>query len=121
MKSYWPILWVGILLTGCTQKYVDYDVIHKPEFSQQPEKRPVAPALQKGSRDSLSQCFNQWFFFSNADTDRNRYLPQAIQLVCPGHDWLVEARVTQLWWTTILFTRACVDVVAHCPANRPKR
>ncbi len=121
MKS-WGLGWgffLLLLVTGCTQKYVDYDVIHKLEFRDSPEKRPVAPAMLKGNPDQLTQCFNQWFFSSNADTERNRYIPQAIQILCPGSEWLLETRVTNLWWTTLFFSRACVDIETHCPQKRP--
>ena len=30
------------------------------------------------------------------------------------------ARTQLYWWTTIIFTRACVDVTTHCPVKRPK-
>jgi len=123
MKSLLLCLIVVSFFVGCTRKYVDYDVIHKLEFRDNPEKRPIAPPLVKGkgTPDNMEQCFNQWLFFANADANRNRYLPQAVQVLCPGSDWLIDTRITNQWWTTIIFTRACVDITTHCPVRRPTK
>ncbi|MBY0518633.1 MAG: hypothetical protein K2P81_17110 [Bacteriovoracaceae bacterium] len=117
MKSIWLL---GLLFFGCTRKYADYDVINKLKFRDNPQERPVAPVMQISHKDDVEECFNQWLFFSNAETEKNRYLPALVQVLCPGSEWLVDTRITQQWWTTIIFTRACVNVEAHCPVKKPK-
>jgi hypothetical protein len=120
MKSLLLLMLVLSSLVGCTRKYVDYDVLSKLEFRDNPDKRPIAPAMLKGSKDHLEQCFNQWLFMTNADANRNRYVPQAVQMLCPGSEWLIDARITNQWWTTLIFTRACVEITAHCPQKKER-
>ncbi len=109
-----------LVLVGCTRKYVDYDVIHKLQFRDNPEARPIAPVMAKSHRDDVEECFNQWLFFSNAEKEKNRYLPALVQVLCPGSEYLLDTKITQQWWTTIVFTRACVEVQAHCPVKTKK-
>ncbi len=109
-----------LVLVGCTRKYVDYDVIHKLQFRENPEARPIAPVMAKSLRDDVEECFNQWLFFSNAEKEKNRYLPALVQVLCPGSEYLLDTKITQQWWTTIIFTRACVEVQAHCPVKTKK-
>lgn len=110
-----------VLVTGCTQRYVDYDVINKLQFRDNPEKRPVAPVMAKAHRDDVKECFDQWLFFRNAEKDKERYLPALVQVLCPGSEWLVDTRITHLWWTTLVYSRSCVEVQAHCPVKAPAK
>lgn len=119
MKS-WAIFILALAAVGCTRKYVDYDVVNKLEFQKDQQSRPVAPVMRKGRPDKLGQCFNQWLFFSNADKERERYVPQMVQVLCPGSDWLLDSRMTTVWWTTIIFSRSCVEFTTHCPEKRPR-
>lgn len=65
-------------------------------------------------RDHLKSCFNQWLFFSNAEEEKNESIPFIIRSLCPGKDYLLDSDMTETWWTTILFTRSCVDVETSC-------
>ncbi|MFY7994632.1 MAG: hypothetical protein ACOVP4_15140 [Bacteriovoracaceae bacterium] len=114
------LLMLALLGASCTQKYVDYDVIRKTDFLQNPDNRPITQKVFPGKKDQLGQCFNQWLFFSNAETQKKNYLPNIVQAVCPGDEYLVDARITERWWTTIIFTQACVRVETSCPIKRPK-
>ncbi len=116
MKS-WPLL-LALAAAGCTRKYVDYDAIHKLSFGKENASRPVGTSLRKGRQDRLGQCFNQWFFSSNAEKEKDAYLPRMVQVMCPGSEWLLDARVTTHWWTVIFFSRACAEVTASCPDKR---
>lgn len=117
MKS-WPLLLIISALIGCTRKYIDYDVVNKLEFQKNQQSRPVAPVMRKGRPDKLGECFNQWLFFSNAEKEKDEYLPRMVQVLCPGSDWLMDSRVTTVWWTTIIFTRSCVEFTTFCPERR---
>jgi hypothetical protein len=65
-------------------------------------------------KDQLNYCFNQWLFFSNAEKEKNESIPFLIRSLCPGKDYLLDSDMTETWWTTILFTRSCVNVETSC-------
>ncbi len=121
MKSLIFLMTLSFLVHSCTRKYADYDVINKLQYRENPNKRPIAPVMAKGHEDKVRECFNQWLFMSNAEKEKDRYLPMLVQVLCPGSEWLVDTRITQDWWTTIIFSQACVEVRAHCPLKSPKR
>jgi hypothetical protein len=108
-------LFILFLLSSCTQKYSDYDVIRKIDFNKESYERPVTlmQLLPEGS-DYLKSCFNQWLFFSNAEKEKNETLPFLVRTLCPGQDYLLQSHMTETWWTTIIFSRACVSVETKC-------
>jgi len=121
IKALMKIFILLILSWGCTQKYVDYDLIKKVSFNRETFERPI-PVTQVAAsgKDTLSQCFNQWLFFSNAEKEKNQRLPEFIRALCPGKDYLVQTEVKELWWTSILFTQSCVDIKTLCGVQRVK-
>lgn len=118
MKS----LLVLAFLMGCTQKYADYDLIRKADFNRQSYERPVTrmEVLHSG-KDQLNQCFNQWLFFSNAEKEKEESIPMLVRSLCPRESYLVDAKMTETWWTTIIFSRACVDIETSCAKEKEKR
>lgn len=100
---------------GCTQKYADFDLIRKVDFNKESYERPV-PATQviTQGKDELGECFNQWLFFSNAEKQKNERIPEFVRALCPGKDYLVKSKMTETWWTTIVFTQACIDIKTLC-------
>ena len=119
MKIIYLNLALIITTLGCTRKYAQYDVIHKLSFIKSPETRPVTPSMKRAGTDSVKRCFDQWLFFSNAETEKDKYLPQLIQVLCPKTEWLMETQITQDWWTSIIFSQACVNVKTTCPLLKP--
>lgn len=109
------IIFLVLLVTGCTQKYADYDLIRKVDFNKESYERPT-PATQvlAQGRDELKECFNQWLFFSNAEKQKNERIPEFVRALCPGKDYLVQASFTERWWTTVIFTQACIDIKTLC-------
>jgi hypothetical protein len=109
-----------IALIGCTQKYTSYDLIRKTTFNKESFERPITvmQVLPAGT-DQLKSCFNQWLFFSNAEKDKNEAVSYLIKSLCPGKDYLLESEMVETWWTTILFTRSCVEVGTKC--GEPKK
>jgi hypothetical protein len=104
------------ILSGCTQKYIDYDVIRKTDFLSRPESAPIAPPpMIKGRSEIQKQCFHQWLFASNAETEKNNFKPQLIQTLCPGQEYLLETTITDTWWTVLFYSQACVHVKTVCP------
>jgi hypothetical protein len=104
-----------MLISSCTQKYVSYDLVHKVKFEKKDHSNPITLGkVLAAGKDELSSCFNQWLFFSNAEKEKEKAIPFIIKSLCPGNDYLVETEMTETWWTTIIFTRSCVDVQTLC-------
>ncbi len=108
-----------VLAWGCTQKYADYDLIRKVDFNKETFERPT-PATQvlAQGNDELKECFNQWLFFSNAETQKNQRIPEFVRALCPGKDYLVKANFTEKWWTTLIFTQSCISIETLCGNER---
>lgn len=102
-------------LIGCTQKYSSYDLIRKVDFNKETYDRPttVYEVIPVGN-DNLEQCFNQWLFFSNAQTEKEMAVPYMVRSLCPKKDYLLNSNMVESWWTTIIFTRACVSIETMC-------
>jgi hypothetical protein len=113
---------VLMVLSACTQKYADYDLIRKVDFNQKSYERPVpvTQVMANGS-DRLEACFNQWLFFSNAEKLKNDAIPMVVRSLCPGQDYLVNSKMVETWWTSILLTRSCVEVETLCGDLRRKK
>lgn len=108
-----------LFLASCTQKYADYDLIRKIDFNKETYVRPITMTqVVPVGKDELKACFNQWLFFSNAEMEKESSIPLLIRSLCPGQDYLLQAEMTESWWTTILFTRACVSVETKCAEER---
>lgn len=112
-------LFLLLFVSACTQKYVDYDLIKKVEFNQRSYSQPITvyQVLPSG-KDSLNSCFNQWLFFSNADAEKERALPMMVKTLCPGKEYLLKTEMTETWWTTIVFTRSCIDMNTMCAVEK---
>lgn len=110
------------LTWGCTQKYADYDLIRKVDFNKETYERPV-PATQilAQGKDELKECFHQWLFFSNAEKQKEARTPEFVRALCPGKDYLVKTTFTETWWTTLIFTQACIDIQTLCGNERKNK
>lgn len=115
MKKNIILLFTIFFVTSCTQKYVDYDLIRKIDFNKETYERPttVLQVIPVGE-DKLKSCFNQWLFFSNAEKQKEEAIPFVIRSLCPGQNYLLQSEMIETWWTTIIFTRACVEVKTKC-------
>lgn len=110
------------LALACTQKYADYDLIRKADFNKETYERPITlmQVIPVG-KDELKSCFNQWLFFSNAEKEKNAAIPMVVRSLCPSQEYLTEARMTETWWTTILFSRSCVEIETRCATQKKSR
>lgn len=72
-------------------------------------------------KDELKACFNQWLFFSNAAKEKDNAIPMVVRSLCPGQDFLLNTEVEETWWTTILFTRSCVEMETKCGFIKGKK
>ncbi len=124
-RSWYPlamkILVVLLFVIGCTQKYASYDLIRKIDFQKESYERPVSvyQVLPEGN-DQLESCFNQWLFFSNAEKEKNAAVPAMVRTLCPGKDYLMNTSMTETWWTTLIFTRSCVEMESSCAVQKKK-
>lgn len=109
------ILLVLLIMSSCTRKYADYDLIRKVDFNKESYERPItAMQVVPVGDDKLESCFNQWLFFSNAEKEKNSEIPYMVRSLCPRQDYLIQAEMVEEWWTTIIFTRACVNIETKC-------
>ncbi len=111
-----------LITLGCTQKYAGYDLIRKIDFNKESYERPVSvyEVLPEG-KDELKSCFNQWLFFSNAEEEKKSAIPIMVRTLCPGKDYLLNTNMTETWWTTLVFTRACVEMDTSCAVQKKKK
>jgi hypothetical protein len=104
-----------LVLSSCTQKYADYDLIRKVDFNKESYERPItAYQVVPTGRDSLGECFNQWLFFSNAEKRKDEALPTMVRVLCPKSEYLLNAEMVERWWTTIVFSQSCVKINTQC-------
>ncbi|MCO4755825.1 MAG: hypothetical protein KC478_15190 [Bacteriovoracaceae bacterium] len=110
-----------ILLFGCASKYEDYSFISKKDFTLEEDKIVNRSAHDRPSRlisgraEVEEFCESQILFNKNAfDITRNS-LPALVRQSCPGQDYLLDATITQRWWTALVYSRSCVKVESYCP------
>lgn len=114
-------IYLLLALVGCTRKYADYDLIRKADFDKESYTRPVTlmEILPQGN-DELKACYNQWLFFSNAEKEKNKSISFIVRSLCPGKDFLVNTQMVETWWTTLVFSRACVSMETLCGEMKKK-
>ncbi len=104
-----------LALNACTQKYADYDLIRKVDFNKESYERPIpVTQIMAQGNDELKECFNQWLFFSNAEKQKESHIPSMVRVLCPGKDYLVSAEFKETWWTTLIFSQACIEIQTKC-------
>ena len=115
MKNTLFLFFILLFVTSCTRKYVDYDLIRKIDFNKETYERPttVLQVIPVG-QDELKSCFNQWLFFSNAEKQKEEAIPFVVRSLCPGQNYLLQSEMIESWWTTIIFSRACVEIKTKC-------
>ena len=104
-----------LLLTACTQKYQTYHVIDKHSFDKENYQAPITPKLLPAKKARASHCEGQIFWYSNAKKQTDRYLSRLVETICPDKKYLVNTRLTETWWTTIIYSKSCVEIETYCP------
>ena len=104
-----------LLLGSCTQKYQTYHIIDKFNFDKDNPETPITPKMIPGRKTRTSHCESQVFFASNAKTKTDRYVRTMVRTMCPDSNYIMNSRLTETWWTTIIYTRSCVELEGHCP------
>ena len=106
-----------ILLLGCSRKYQTYQVIDKREFNYPGENKPINKTVLQGRQDSQKSCEGQWLFMRNAQKINEGNVRALVQYSCPKSNYLVNTTITEIWWTTIVYSRSCINLVTFCPKN----
>ncbi len=110
--KYFLILFIFL---GCTQKYKTFHVIDKKNFDPENPQTPITKKLIRGQKNIEEFCTGQLFFFSNAKKESDQYLQRLVAYSCPQKEYLLDAKLTETWWTTIIYSRSCVELISYCP------
>jgi hypothetical protein len=109
-----------LLLSGCAQKYKTYHAIKKSHFNFHEQHNPVTPRMMQGKKETQETCEGQFFFNRNAQKIAEGNIPAMVQYSCPGQEYLMNAKFTETWWTTIIYSRACIKLESYCPMKMKK-
>ena len=118
MKLILSSLAFATLLASCTQKYQTFHIIEKSNFDKENYQAPIAPKLLPGKMSKASHCEGQFFFSSNAKKKTDLYTGQLVRTICPENSYLLKSRLTETWWTTIIYSRSCVELETYCPTKK---
>jgi len=108
------LLLTALLLISCAKKYQTYHVIDKNNFDRHNPTTPITKKLLPGTKISRNHCEGQLLFMSNAYQESEKYLKQTLRGVCPKTNYLVNSTITEIWWTTIIYSRSCIEVEGYC-------
>ncbi|MBT4792909.1 MAG: hypothetical protein HON90_15140 [Halobacteriovoraceae bacterium] len=108
-------LLILLTLVSCTQKYQTYHVIDKFNFDQDNPQTPITKKQYPGRKTTIDHCAGQFFFMSNAKKQTDRYLKTAVRTMCPNSNTILNSRLTETWWTTIIYSRSCFELEGYCP------
>ena len=90
-------------------------MIDKTRFDKENPEVPITPKMRKGKRTAKEYCAGQFFFMSNAYKQTDRYLKNMVSTMCPDSNYIMDSRLTETWWTTIIYSRSCVELEGFCP------
>lgn len=109
------------LLTSCAQHYETYDVIQKRSFKLGEAHNPVSPRMLPKNKETKEVCEGQFFFNKNAKKLTEASFQRIIQYMCFDSDYLINATITDTWWTTLVYSRSCIEIEASCPISTKMR
>lgn len=103
------------LAFSCTQKYKTYHTIQKRTFDYKTPHNPIAPKMRRAKKETQNTCEGQVFFNRNARTISINNIPAMLRYSCPGSEYLLNAKITETWWTTLIYTKSCIKIESYCP------
>lgn len=109
------VLVILFLTMSCTQKYQTYHVIDSRNFSIENPDTPITKKMIPQKKVVQSNCIGQWLFSSNAQKENIRYIEKNLVGRMCDSQYLLNARLTETWWTTIIYSRSCFELEAYCP------
>ncbi len=109
-------LLILLLLASCAQKYQTYHIIDKLNFDKDNPSTPITKKLYPlPAKKRTSYCEGQILFFSNAKKNTDKYLGSMVKTMCPSSQFVLNSKLTETWWTTIFYSRSCVELEGYCP------
>lgn len=113
------ILLFLIFLSACTQKYQTYYSIQKRSFNYKaPYNNPIMKKMYPGKKEVQTSCESQIFFNRNAYNINIGNIPAMLRYSCPGSEYLLNAKITETWWTTLVYSKSCIKIESYCPLKR---
>jgi hypothetical protein len=114
------ILLILIFLVSCTRKYQTYQVIDKKNFQYPGENKPIPKNLlpANAKKEVQSTCEGQWFFMRNAQKINQANLRSLARFTCAGSKYLFNSKITETWWTTLVYSRSCIKLETYCARNQ---
>lgn len=109
---------IFVILTSCTKKYHKYAVIDKKNFELEKPEAINPPPMMKARYSKEEFCEGQILFNKNAHKITESSIRALVQQSCPGAKYLIDAKITKVWWTTLVYSRSCVEVESFCPKKR---
>lgn len=104
-----------LIFAGCSRKYQTFHVIKKDDFLYGKKHSPITPKQSPGKKETIEFCKGQWLFSNNAVRDTYEHLNRAVRLTCDRSQTLLNSKVTETWWTTLIYSRACIELETYCP------
>lgn len=103
-----------LILLGCTQKYQTYQAIDKYNFQKNGENSPIVSKTIPTQKIQRAHCAGQFFFADNAQKKTDLYLTRMLPSLCDSSPVLLNSKLTETWWTTIIYSRSCVKFETSC-------
>ena len=107
-----------ILLVSCSQKYQTFNTVKKGEFEFGKPHSPISPKMYPGRKVTQISCEGQIFFNRNAQKITEGSIPALISYSCPKSEYLLNVKITETWWTTIVYSKSCVEIESFCPRKQ---
>lgn len=109
-----------LIIVSCTKKYQTYYVIDKYNFNKDNYQPPITKKLiAKREQQSREYCEGQILFSSNAKVATDKAVSGLAQSMCGESQYLLNNKVTETWWTTIVYSRSCVKIESYCGVKKP--
>ncbi len=110
------ILPILLLTFSCTQKYKTYHAIQKRNFNyRETGNVPIMKKMYPGKKEVQQSCEGQVFFNRNAHTISINNIPAMLRYSCPDSEYLLNAKITETWWTTLVYSKSCIKIESYCP------
>lgn len=106
-----------MLFVGCTRKYQTYHTIEKAsfKFNDESEQNYITPKLVPGQKITKNFCAGQIFWMNNAKKETEFKVNDLVRYSCPENEYILNSKITESWWTTIIYSRACIQLETYCP------
>ncbi|MEE2670928.1 MAG: hypothetical protein VYA54_04425 [Bdellovibrionota bacterium] len=108
------LIFLSIFAVACTQKYQTYHVIDKYNYKIDNYEAPISPKLLRAQRVSKEICTDQVFFAQNAEKNAKRLIETAVANMCGEKRFIMDAKLTENWWTVIAYSRSCMVLEGYC-------